>query len=67
VDGHSLFVTHGVNGGSELLQLDFQGHFRPLWKNHGGYPPRGLQSPNGRFLAIRSSSESSNMWMMENF
>jgi Tol biopolymer transport system component len=66
-DGHSLFVTHGVKGGSELVHLDFQGQFRSLWKNSGGYPPRGLPSPDGRHLAIRSSSESSNMWMMENF
>jgi Tol biopolymer transport system component len=66
-DGHSLFVTHGVKGGSELVHLDFQGQFQSLWKNSGGYPPRGLPSPDGRQLAIRSSSESSNMWMMENF
>jgi serine/threonine protein kinase/Tol biopolymer transport system component len=66
-DGRSLFVTHGVKGGSELVHMDLQGRFRSLWKNNGGGSPRGLASPDGRHLAIRSSTKSGNMWMMENF
>jgi hypothetical protein len=66
-DGRGLFVTHGLKGGSELVHMDLQGHFRSLWRNTGGHPPRAVQSSDGRHLAIRSSSESSNMWMMENF
>jgi serine/threonine protein kinase/Tol biopolymer transport system component len=66
-DGKGLFVTHGVKGGSELVHMDLQGNMKALWKNNGGYYPWGLQSPDGRHLAIQGSVFSSNMWIMENF
>ncbi len=66
-DGKRLFVTHGVRGGSELMQMDLQGNAKALWKNNGGYYPWGLQSPDGRHIAIQGSIQSGNMWIMENF
>jgi Tol biopolymer transport system component len=66
-DGKGLFVTHGVKDGSELLHMDLQGGTKALWKNNGGYYPWGLQSPDGRHIAIQGSVQSGNMWIMENF
>jgi Tol biopolymer transport system component len=66
-DGKSLFITHGVKGGSELVHMDLRGVSKALWKNDGGYFPWGLQSPDGRHLAIQGANQTGNMWMMENF
>jgi len=66
-DGKGLFVTHGVKGGSELVHMDLQGNMNALWTNNGGFYPWGLQSPDGRHLAIQGSIMSGNMWIMENF
>jgi eukaryotic-like serine/threonine-protein kinase len=66
-NGKGLFVTNGVKGGSELTYVDLQGNAKVLWKNNGGYSPWGLQSPDGRYLAIQGSSRTGNMWTMENF
>jgi serine/threonine protein kinase len=66
-DGRGFFVTNGVKGGSELAHVDLQGNAKVLWKNNGGNFPWGLQSPDGRYLAIQGSTTSGNMWTMENF
>ena len=66
-DGKGLFVTNGVKGGSGLFHVDLKGHATFIWKNNGGYYPWGLQSPDGRHLAIQGSILDANMWMMENF
>ncbi len=66
-DGKGFFITNGVKGGSELSHVDLHGNAKVLWKNNGGYDPWGLQSPDGRHLAIQGSTMTNNMWMMENF
>jgi len=66
-DGKGMFVTNGVKGGTGLFHLDLEGHATLMWKNNGGYYPWGVQSPDGRHLAIQGSSITANMWMMENF
>jgi eukaryotic-like serine/threonine-protein kinase len=66
-DGKGLFLTHGVKGGSELVHMDLRGNSKALWKNDGGYFPWGLQSPDGRHIAIQGANQTGNMWMMENF
>jgi eukaryotic-like serine/threonine-protein kinase len=66
-DGKGFFITNGIKGGSELAHVDLHGNATVLWKNLGGYYPWGLQSPDGRYLAIQGSSTNGNMWTMENF
>jgi hypothetical protein len=65
-DGKALLVAKKVQDGTVLLHVDFQGKTTQLWKSIG---PRciGLQSPNGRHIAIYDWKRTSNMWMMENF
>ena len=65
--GRGFFVTNGVKGGSELVHVDQQGNSKVMWTNHGGYYPWGLQSPDGRHLAIQGSTTNGNMWTIENF
>jgi serine/threonine protein kinase len=66
-DGKGLYVTDTVKGGSVLSHLDLHGNTQLLWENPGGAWIWGLASPDGRHLAILSSTMNRNMWMMENF
>lgn len=66
-NGTGLFVTHEAKAGSELMYVDLKGRTKVLWKNNAGLHPFGLQSPDGKYLAIQNSLYNGNMWMMENF
>jgi serine/threonine protein kinase len=66
-DGKGLYVADAVKGGSVLSYLDLNGHTHVVWENRGGSWILGLPSPDGRHLAILSSTMNRNMWMMENF
>jgi len=66
-DGKGLYVTDTVRGGSVLSYLDLHGNTHVLWENLGGEWTWGLPSPDGRHLAILSSTMNRNMWIMENF
>jgi hypothetical protein len=66
-DGKGFFITNGIKGGSELTHVDLHGNAKVLWKNMGGNYPWGLQSPDGRHLAIQNSTTNANMWTIENF
>jgi hypothetical protein len=65
-DGQGLFVSHAIQGGSELLHVDLQGNANVLWKSDAQSSP-GRPSPDGRYLAIYDSKLSTNIWLMENF
>ena len=64
---NGFFVTRKVQGDFELLHLDFQGHSKSLRRcadsGCGGVYP----SPDGKHLAIIDRTQTTNMWMMENF
>jgi len=65
-DQSGFFITRKAEDGTEMLHLDFQWHLGSLRKCFGwGCFP--VPSPDGRHLAIIDNTESTNMWMMENF
>jgi Tol biopolymer transport system component len=66
-NGHGLYVSTGTRSGSALWHVNLQGNVNLLWENRGGDWASGLPSPDGRHMAIQSSDNSANVWMMENF
>jgi hypothetical protein len=66
-NGKGLLVTHEAKAGSELMFVDLKGRTKALWKNNAGPHPFGLQSPDGKHIAIQNSLYNGNMWIMENF
>ena len=78
-DGKGLFVSGITKEGSALWHVDLNGKAQILWVRQGaaqqmsepffGAPstPWVVPSPDGRHLAICTSSLNSNMWMMEEF
>ncbi len=66
-DGKGLLVTHQSQSGSELVYVDLRGNTKAVWKNNAGMHPWGIQSPDGKYLAIQNSVYNGNMWLMENF
>ena len=65
--GRGLYLSTGARRGRALWHLDLRGNADLLWENRGGDWAPGLPSPDGRHMAIQSSDETSNVWMMENF
>ena len=75
-DGKGLFASSPTRDGSALLRVDLRGRAHVLWDQKGSALPSvpgglsvpwAVPSPDGRHLAIYSSSLNANMWMMENF
>jgi serine/threonine protein kinase/Tol biopolymer transport system component len=66
-DGKGLYVPDQTRAGTILFYLDLQGKTHELWKQRGGGWMWARPSPDGRHLAIETSSTSNNAWMMENF
>jgi Tol biopolymer transport system component len=67
-NGKGFLVTNSrVEGGADLVLFDLEGHATVLWHNNGGFYPWGVESPDGRHIAIMGSDLSRNLWMMEDF
>jgi hypothetical protein len=66
-DGRGLFVFSRVREEAVLLHVDPEGNAELLWENRGGNYSPGLPSPDGRHMAIQSTADNKNLWMMENF
>jgi Tol biopolymer transport system component len=66
-DGKSLFVSSQSPISSTLLRVDMEGHATPLWDQRGGWATWAIAAPNGRELAIKGMTSSSNVWMIENY
>jgi eukaryotic-like serine/threonine-protein kinase len=66
-DGKALFVSRPTRQGFELLRLDLNGDIHVLWEETGGLGTSALPSPDGKHLAIRGWSVTSNFWTMTNF
>lgn len=67
-DGRSLWVSVYTNAGKRaMLNVDLQGKARPVLEEDKMMLGWGIPSPDGRHLAIWKASESSNVWMLENF
>ena len=66
-DGKGLYVPDETKRGTVLSYVDLRGNTRVLWVNPSRWAIWVRPSPDGRHLAIESSSATSNIWMMENF
>jgi serine/threonine protein kinase len=66
-DGEGFWVGSGSAGTAVLLHVDLQGNAKVLWQQPGAHWLAGVESPDGRYLAIAGSNTAANMWMMENF
>jgi Tol biopolymer transport system component len=66
-DGKGFFVGTVSAGTAFLLHVDLQGNATVFWQQPGAHWLAGVESPDGRHLAIVGANTSTNMWMMENF
>ena len=66
-DGKGLYVPDQHKKSTFLFHVDLHGRTRQLWEQRGGGWMWARPSPDGHHLAIESSTNSSNIWMMENF
>jgi eukaryotic-like serine/threonine-protein kinase len=66
-DGRGLYVGSTLQGRTVLLHVDLQSAAHVVWENNGNNTTWAMPSPDGRHLAILGWTQSSNMWMMENF
>jgi hypothetical protein len=68
IDGSGFFVGTCAPE-AELLFVDMDGEAEILWKTERVWDlgSRGLPSPDGRYLAMRSWTYDANIWMLENF
>jgi serine/threonine protein kinase len=66
-DGRGLYVGSTLQGRTVLLHVDLQSGAHVVWENNGNNTTWAMPSPDGRHLAMLGWTQSSNMWMMENF
>jgi len=66
-NGKGFYVPDRAERGSAVFYVDLQGHSHIVWENPSGWPTWARPSPDGRHLAIESTSGTGNIWMMENF
>jgi serine/threonine protein kinase/Tol biopolymer transport system component len=68
IDGSGFFVGSCAPE-ALLLFVDMEGRTDILWKTEKAWEqgPRGLPSPDGHHLAMRSWTDDGNIWMLENF
>ncbi len=65
-DQKGFFVTRKVEGGTEILHVDTQGHLDSVHKCLGQVCG-AVPSSDGHHLAYIDRKQTMNMWMMENF
>jgi DNA-binding winged helix-turn-helix (wHTH) protein/Tol biopolymer transport system component len=66
-DGKAVLVSRPTHQGFELLRLELNGDVHVLWEEKGCLGTSALPSPDGKHLAIRGWSVTSNFWTMSNF
>ena len=67
-DGNALFVSSQTPQDSTLLRVDLRGEANALWHQKLNFMgTKGIQSPDGRHLAMAGWTTDSNVWMIENF
>jgi dipeptidyl aminopeptidase/acylaminoacyl peptidase len=66
-DGKSIWVVSSGEEGNALLNVDMQGHIRPIWQPRKMTMGWAIPSRDGRYLALRVASGSANVSMLENF
>jgi Tol biopolymer transport system component len=69
-NGKALFANNTEPAYGRVLYVDLEGHASVLWERKLVFPfspPWGIPSPDGRYLALQTSTTDSNVWMLENF
>ncbi len=66
-DGKGLFISSSDTRHSTLIYVDLNGNFRKLWEPNGAAQSWGVQSPDGKYIAIAGGNFDSNVWMIEGF
>jgi hypothetical protein len=63
------FLVGSCTPAGALFFVDFSGRTDELWKSVAiyGLGPRGIPSPDGRYLAMLGWATDNNVWMLENF
>jgi Tol biopolymer transport system component len=67
-DGKGFYCGSDAPQRRTLLYVDLKGNARVLWQyKGGGRRIIGVPSPDGRYLAIETAVQNSNVWMVEGF
>ena len=66
-DGKGFYIGDRTKRGAVLSYVNLHGNAHTLWESPGSPWVYARPSPDGRHLAIATSSISNNVWMMENF
>ena len=71
-DGRSIWVGGYMGRGSwgtrsGIINMDLNGRVTELIKGYSPVILGGVPSPDGRHLALRANTQSSNIWLLENF
>jgi Tol biopolymer transport system component/DNA-binding winged helix-turn-helix (wHTH) protein len=67
-DGKSFWASATLRGETgALVNIDMQGNFRPVLQDGKPYVGWGIQSRDGRHIAIWQATGGSNVWMLEGF
>jgi serine/threonine protein kinase/Tol biopolymer transport system component len=66
-DGKGFYIGDRTKRGAVLSYVNLHGNAHILWESPGSPWTYARPSPDGRHLAIATSSSSNNVWMMENF
>jgi WD40 repeat protein len=67
-DGNALFVSSQTSQDTTLLRVDLRGEASALWNQKLNFlGTKGIQSPDGRHLAVAGYTNNSNVWMIKNF
>jgi len=64
-DSKSLWAASVGEEGNALLNIDLQGHARPVWRPQKMIVGWAIPSRDGRYLALHVGSTSANAWMVE--
>ena len=64
-DSRSLWAASGGEEENALLNIDMQGHVRPVWRPRKNSVGWAIPSRDGRYLALHVGSSSANAWMLE--
>ena len=67
-DGKSFWASATLRGETgALVNIDLQGNFKPVLKDDKPYVGWGIQSRDGKHIAIWQATGGSNVWMLEGF
>jgi hypothetical protein len=62
-----LFVSTVSADGAGISRVDLDGNEQPIWIQHDASWASGLQSPDGRHLAMFRASNDANVWLIDDF